>query len=151
MEDKLNTSGGKKSKQLSRKGKAKVIILVLIIVALAGGGVYFANKYNQAQKEVKRLSNPQEAAKQATKDVTDAVGKLVEIPTNETPTLATVSDASKLKNQSFFANAENGDKVLIFAQARKAILYRPSTNKVIEIAPVSIGSNNNNTTSQTQQ
>jgi hypothetical protein len=55
--------------------------------------------------------------------------------------VATVSDASKLQSQQFFAKAQNGDKVLIFTNAKRAVLYRPSTNKVIEYAPVNIGNN----------
>lgn len=70
-----------------------------------------------------------------------AVGKLAQLPVDEKPTVATVMDATKLKGQAFFAKAANGDKVLIFTQAQKAYLYRPSTNKIIEIAPFNLGSN----------
>ena len=62
------------------------------------------------------------------------------LPTGETPTIATVTDASKLKDQAFFTNAVTGDKVLIYTNAKKAFLYRPSTNKIINIAPVNLGS-----------
>jgi len=62
------------------------------------------------------------------------VGVLYELP-NETPTLATVTDKEKLKSQQFFQHAENGDKVLIFPVAKKAMLYRPSVKKLIEVAP----------------
>ena len=117
-------------------------LVVLLIIALIGGARHFAYKYNQAQAEIRRLSNPQEAAKAEVDELVGKVGQLVELPTGETPTLATVSDASKLKNQAFFAKAENGDKVLIYTQARRAVLYRPSTDKVIEIAPINIGSGN---------
>jgi hypothetical protein len=59
------------------------------------------------------------------------VSQLIELP-NEQPSIATVVDASKLKGQEFFANAENGDKVLIYAKAKVSILYRPSSNKIIK-------------------
>jgi cell division protein FtsB len=126
-------------------GQLKVLTLAIIVVLVAGAG-FFAWQYKQAndeakkaQNEVARLSNPQEAAKEEVKQLTDKVANLVAVP-NETPTLATVNDPSKLKDQTFFARAEKGDKVLIFTQAKRAILYRPSTNKVIESAPVNIGS-----------
>ena len=62
----------------------------------------------------------------------------MELP-QEVPTVATVSDVSKLKNQAFFANAKNGDKVLIYQNAKKAILYRPSSNKIVEFGPINLG------------
>ncbi|GIW62868.1 MAG: hypothetical protein KatS3mg090_0694 [Patescibacteria group bacterium] len=55
---------------------------------------------------------------------------------NEVPTIATVTDEAKLKNQEFFKMAKNGDVVFIFTESRKAILYRPSIDKIIEVAPV---------------
>lgn len=67
----------------------------------------------------------------------DQVGKIINLPANEQPTIATVTDLEKLNNQKFFDQAEIGDKVLVYMQAKKAYLYRPSANKLIEAAPVS--------------
>ena len=67
-----------------------------------------------------------------------AVSKLMVLPTDETPTMATVSDPEKLKNQAFFVNAKVGDKVLIYTKARKAILFSPSQNKIIEVSPLNV-------------
>lgn len=61
------------------------------------------------------------------------VSQLIELP-NETPTIATVSNVDSLLEQPFFAAAQAGDRVLIYAQAKKAILYRPSTHKLIEVS-----------------
>lgn len=131
-------------KQLSR---VQAFLTLLIVVLIAAGG-YFAYKYDQANKDVERLANPQEAAKEEVTRLTNRVGQLMEIPQGETPTLATVSDASKLKSQAFFAKAENGDKVLIFTKAKRAVLYRPSTDKIIEVAPVNLGNNDSGNSSQ---
>lgn len=129
----------RKKKSASKKA-AVWMLVILIIAALAGGGVYLYGRYQNVKKENDRLtSNPQEAVKKEQENIIKAVGALTDLPAGETPTVATVSDASKLKSQTFFANAENGDKVLIYTNAKKAYLYRPSTNKVINIAPVNIG------------
>lgn len=64
------------------------------------------------------------------------VGKLIELPSDEQPKIISVSNKEKLAGQLFFLNAENGDKVLIFPKSGKAILYRPSENKIIEVAVV---------------
>lgn len=72
------------------------------------------------------------------KELVEKVGKLVALPSGEEPTVATVTEREKLAGQPFFASAENGDKVLIYTKARKAILYDPDTNRVLEIAPLNI-------------
>lgn len=100
--------------------------------------LYFFNKYQRAQEA---LQNPTVYAKEEAKLLKGKVGKLIELPLDEEPTIATVTDADRLREQQFFANAQNGDRVLIFNEAKKAFLYRPSTNKIIEVAPVNIGNN----------
>jgi hypothetical protein len=79
------------------------------------------------------------AAAQAEVDATVAkVGKLIALPTDEKPTVATVTDASKVNSQPFFQNAKNGDVVLIYTKAQKAILYSPAENKIVEVGAVNI-------------
>lgn len=66
----------------------------------------------------------------------ERVGKLIVLPQGEEPTVATVSDPEKLKDQVFFANAKVGDKVLIYTKARKAYLYDPEGDILLEVAPI---------------
>ena len=134
---------GKKSKRLAKMSWKRWLAL-LVILALVAGGIWFAYDYSQLRKENEKLSDPQQAAREATTALVNEVGALTDLPAGETPTIATVSDVSKLKNQAFFANAQNGDKVLIFTQAKRAYLYRPSTGKIIEIAPINLGSSSQN-------
>lgn len=114
--------------------------VILIVVILIGGVFVYQQslKAKSFQKELEELKqNPQKATEEETKALLDKVGALIEMP-NEQPTIATVTDLAPLKDQPFFANAQVNDKVLIFSVAKKAVLYRPSTNKVIEIAPVDL-------------
>jgi hypothetical protein len=110
------------------------LVLLLIIVASIPA-IYFYNEYQKAQM---KLTNPSLAATEELKSLIEKVGKLMILPQGEAPTLATVSDVNKLKGNTFFERAENGDKVLIYAKAKKAILYRPSANKLVEVAPLEI-------------
>ncbi len=112
-----------------------VIIIAGVILALLifGPSYYFYSKYNEAQK---KLQDSSVDKKEEVKSLVAKVGKLIELPQEEEPTIATVSDKSSLPNQPFFANAKNGDQVLIYSKAKKAILYRPATNKIIEVGPV---------------
>lgn len=58
------------------------------------------------------------------------------LPPDETPTIATVSDMHALEGQLFFKNAQVGDKVLMYMVSQKAILYRPSSDLIIEVGPI---------------
>lgn len=109
-------------------------MFVAIILALVGCSVYFFLKYQGVSEELKKKSEG--ADKTEVLAILEKVSKLIEVPTDEEPTVATVTDKEKLKEQKFFAKAENEDKVIIFVKAQKAILYRPSTNKIIEVARI---------------
>lgn len=117
------------------KNKLKIGIGVVILLFAATSFYYFG----QYQKARYKLNNPTEVAKQDAKVTIAAVAKLMLLPEGEEPTVMQVTDISKLKDQAFFANAQNGDKVLIFTNAKKAILYRVDTNKIIDVAPINLG------------
>jgi hypothetical protein len=120
-----------------KKYKLYIGVVVLLILA-ATPSVYYFRQYQKAQL---KLNNPTEASKQEARDTIAAVGRLILLPTGEEPTVMQITDVSKLKDQAFFTNAVNGDKVLIFTKAKKAILYRTETNKIIDVAPINIGDN----------
>ena len=107
-------------------------MVVAVIIAIALAGYFYYELYKLRQ-------NPQTQAEQEVKDLTARVGRLAVLPTGETPTIATVSDPEALKDQPFFANAVKGDKVLIYAQAKKAYLYSVVLDKIIDVAPLNIG------------
>ncbi|MCL5435137.1 MAG: hypothetical protein M1405_01990 [Patescibacteria group bacterium] len=124
-----------KSKTVFAPSKLGWTIIIVVILAIAAVPSYYF--YNQYQKN-QSLQNPNEAANIQAQKLIDKVGALIELPQNEQPQIATVSDKTKLSGQAFFARAENGDKVLIFSATKKAILYRPSTNKIIEVSVLNI-------------
>lgn len=123
-----------------KPGKPSIAVLVVVVLAVTVGGGLGYKKYTALRAENQRLSNPQAAAEDEANRIKDEVAQLIELP-NEKPTVATVVDVEKLKSQTFFANAQNGDRVLLFAQAKKAVLYRPSSKKIVEVAPINIGDN----------
>ena len=117
--------------------KVAFIVSIVLVVGLTITSLSY-------YKKVKKLSaNPQQISQEENQKIIDAIGKLVLLPEGEVPTIATVTDPTKLKSQqAFFARAAEGAKVLIYTSALKAIMYRPSENKIIEIAPLVIGSPN---------
>ena len=138
-ENDTSSTEAKIDKKLARKDKKirnLYIVITALVVIMVGGGAYGYMQYSSLKDENKKLSNPEEAAKIESQRLKSEIAKLVDVPADEEPTIATVTDISKLKDQPFFAKAENGDKVFMYAKAKKAILYRPSTNKVVELAPI---------------
>ena len=107
--------------------------MVAVVILVLGGGGYLYYRQTQAN------NNPQSVVEQEVKKIVSEVGKLIDLPTGEDPTLATVTDITKLKDQPFFTKAKNGDKVLIYTNAKKAILYDPILKKVLDVAPINIG------------
>lgn len=107
------------------------LVSVLLLVAAVATAGYFYMQYKKATSTKTAAAQQQEVA-----SLTSKVAKLIALPAGETPTLATVTDVQKLKDQQFFKNAANGDKVLIYQKSLKAYLYRPSENKIIEVGPV---------------
>jgi len=107
-----------------------------MLIVAAAPSYYFFNQYKNAQE---LLKNPNQIAQKEIKDIVEKIGKIYDLPKGEDPTLATVSDKDKLKETPFFLKAENGDKVLIYTKSQVAILYRPSVNKIIGVAPVNLG------------
>lgn len=100
-----------------------LIILVIILVGL--------------NKE----SDPTKKAEKDLQKLLSQVGSLMVLP-EEIPAVADVVEPEKLKDQPFFKNAKVGDKVLLYPSIGKAILYSPSLNKIIEVAPLNISQNN---------
>lgn len=119
--------------------KKSYLAIFALVLVIGIGGAFGYRAYDNQRKEIARLSNPQESAKAETDRIKSEVSRLIELPADEDPTIATVVDSTKLNTQAFFAKAQNGDRVVMYAKAKKAVLYRPSSQKIIEVAPINIG------------
>ncbi|MBY0110564.1 hypothetical protein K2Y00_00955 [Patescibacteria group bacterium] len=113
--------------------KKVLIALGAAVVLCAAALVYLYSEYATLTQDPNAANERKIAA------VVDKVEKIIDLPPNELPTLATVSDTSTLEDQPFFANAEVGDQVLLYTNARKAYLYSPSKNIIVEVASLNIG------------
>jgi len=120
------------NKKTQKKATGKISKWILIVITIAS--LAYAGYSSYQLKKIKDPVFQQKLLDQQTKKITNAVGKLIQLPEG-TPQIATVSDVETLKKaQPFFENAQNGDQVLVFT--KEAILYRPSSNKIINVAPV---------------
>lgn len=110
--------------------KAKVAAGLIILLVLTGSIIGFIFLY----KNTAAVSPNGDTSK-----LIDEISKIYDLPKDETPTVATVTDVSKLVSQPFFAKAKNGDKVLIYQNTKKAILYDPNAKRILEVAPINDG------------
>jgi predicted signal transduction protein with EAL and GGDEF domain len=124
---------------LTRNRKTFIVISVVTVVFLALLVVLLVQ-----HAEINRLSDPTSTSEQTNAEairLKEEVSKLMQLP-DEEAVIATVQDADKLKEQEFFKDAKNGDKVLIFTTAQKAVIYRESENKIINSGPITLTTSN---------
>lgn len=96
--------------------------------------VYFYDQYKGAQVQLRAEGR---APASTAQDIESLVGKHMSLP-KESPSIARVSDKAALSGQAFFKQAQDGDKVLIYKKAKMAILYRPSSDRIINVSTISI-------------
>jgi hypothetical protein len=106
-------------------------LIAAAVLGILGTG-FFSVKYFTLR------ANPNREAQREVQALVEAIGKIMELPEGETPTVATVVDPEVLKGQAFFASSARGDKLLAYTAARLAILYRPDEHKIITVAPITI-------------
>ena len=121
-------------------GKVALIIMVIVAVAALGGCAWLYVKYTAVKQQASALATPagqQEIAKKEVQALLDKIGKLIVLPAGEEPTVATITDADALKKeQQFYQDASNGDKVVIYVQAKKAIIYNEAKNILVNVGPI---------------
>lgn len=111
--------------------KTKLLYIFLGLFCLVSIGIsvyfYFENK--------KLIVNPQVVVERESLLMLKKIAEVMELP-NEKPSIISVVDREKLQDQEFFKKAVNGDKILVYEGARRIILFRPSTGKVIDMVPL---------------
>ncbi len=138
-------STDKKTKTTKKKRrfipKISTIIIVLLLLALAGGGYYFYNKYSETKQEVEKLSTvqgQQELNKTQINQLLGEMRSIIVLPSGEDPVVATITDVTKLNKNEFYKDAKNGDRVVVFANAEKAYIYRPDTKTIVNVGAFKI-------------
>lgn len=112
-----------------------IFILLGVFVYKVAYPQFQAKMRSQQPTTLSLLISPTVSASDTTKIIND-VSKLLTLPTDETPTIAAISDTKNIKDQPFFKQAQAGDVVLLYEKNKKAILYRPSQNKIIDVAAI---------------
>ena len=118
---------------MNMNNKATILFFVALAI-VSGPMVYF---WYQG-KNITESSGVAQKNKSEVKKLVAEILEFLVLPEDEEPTVATVTDLNALKDQPFFSKAQLGDKVIIYTKARKAVLFNPITNKVVEVAPINL-------------
>lgn len=123
----------------SAKKTGLMIVLALLVIASVGFGWSYY-KYRQTQKQLAKVSSAEgqkQIAKQEINDLLAKVRKHMVLPENEEPVVATITDKELLaKEQPFYSQAHNGDRVIAYMTARKAIIYDPLRDLIVNSGPI---------------
>jgi heme/copper-type cytochrome/quinol oxidase subunit 2 len=123
------------SKKHAKKNRLPLIISMIAVVIVGALATTTFLLYRQVQD---LRDDPSKVVTEQADQLKNKVAKIMQLP-DETPAVITIKDVDKLKSQEdFFKDANNGDKILVFSVARKAVIYRESDNKVINAGPIVI-------------
>lgn len=113
----------KKQTGLLVAGAAVIVIGVLLLFLLPSGDIAKDGKISESEAQ----------------KIKAEIVKLINTPQEE-PVMALVTNADQLiTEQPFYQGVTNGDVLVIYPQARKAILFNPRTNKLVNVGPVNVG------------
>lgn len=105
------------------------VLAIVLFVLLCGVSYFTWQLYSELNASELLLKSDEKQT------VIQNVSKHILLPKGEDPVFATVTDPAKLPREPFFKNAAAGDKVLVFESSKKAVLYRPSVDKIVEMMP----------------
>lgn len=120
-------------------------VLAVLLMVMGGAAAYFYKQYDEVKRSMQATKTDEVA------ELVSELSQVIELPTDETPTLATVTDKDKLREQAFFKKAENGDKIIIYTESGRAILYRPGSKKIIDVTTVSVKNEGDQSTDTAKQ
>lgn len=100
------------------------VIIVVLAIVFSLGAMYKADQ--AADEKLLKVEN---------QVMLDRISKLLNLP-DEAPIISTVNSKEDFAKAPAFRDAEKGDKLIVWVSANQAVLYRPSTNKVIDVTTV---------------
>lgn len=113
------------------------LFFLILGAAIAAGGVYtFAVKYPDVLGLTTIITQ-----EEVDRKLLAVVGKIIDIPKDEVPTITTVIDGEIPKIEIPFKNAVPGDKIISYIKSKRVILFRPSENKIIDVGFITASPN----------
>ncbi|PID33173.1 hypothetical protein CR969_02215 [Candidatus Saccharibacteria bacterium] len=121
--------------KIVKKSKRSNIILTAIILGLLSSTAFFAWQANYLKDQA---NNSQSEKVKQVNELRAKIEKLIIIPKEERVLVGTYKADTDLAKDPFFKDAKDGDKYLIFSESGKAIIYRESDNKLVNVGPIAV-------------
>lgn len=121
-------------KKKARRSRGKIFLILLVTHLLVGFGGWSYGNYTKVTTAVGLVTElqPKEVESYVKK-----VAALIAIPKDEVPKVIVLNNAAEIaKQQPFFVGTKDGDVFLAFNKTKKAIIYRPSENIIINVGPI---------------
>ena len=133
--DEEGTEEKPRSKRPAKKSKSKLIAIIVAIILLAAAGYFVMNRSGSGEPQTEEQAAA--AAEAEIAELEERIQRLIVLPSEETPVLATITDAEALRaEQPFYASVEDGDKLLIYLSNQRAVIYRPSQDVLVNVGPI---------------
>ncbi len=146
----------KQIKNLNKKFKnvknlvPKIVLVIIGVVVGVSATFLYIQKFGIPFKSVSQDALAAQEAR-AVEKIINKVEKLIITPQDEEPVLATIVNVEELvKKEPFYANAQNGDIVLMFQKNLKAIIYSPERDMIVNVGPIYVPEQNTPTTTQAE-
>lgn len=129
-------SGSKKPRRkinFKKPSIVQIILGVLVILSILVAG-YFYTQYQDVKKNPSQAITEKNSAE--TDQVLASLKAVLFIEEKDKPTVARVESPETLKknNETFYKNIQKGDYIVLYPS--RAIIFRQSTNQIINIAPI---------------
>lgn len=106
------------------------ILVVALAIVLVAGGAYAAKRttHRDAASDANVALTEERISELVAK-----VAAAVEVPADEEPTIATIKDAARLREQNpeFYGDAQDGDRILVWSD--KAVLWSTAEERIANL------------------
>ena len=114
------------------KSKKKLSLIIIIVIVVLGYTIFKKFNPTNSSSVYGQLSDKE------IKVLVDKVSKLINVP-DEIPVIATIVKADQLiVEQKFYVGSKDGDYLMVFPKAQKAIIYRENEDRLINVGPIII-------------
>lgn len=140
--DTLVTEPTKRRLRFTKKNL--IVALIVVALAVATGFLLWQNL------QLRSPDGQKQANERANAKLVEEVSAKILLPSDQTPTIATITNVDELKkvNEAFYRDAQNGDRILFYST--RAVIYRESDHKIINVAPVTLNPSDQKGTDQAE-